>query len=212
MVALEQPSNDLLNSLLLKYAEDLRVLMERQSLLESRTERLDHMAHYDLLTGLPNRQLLMQRLSEMMTQFRRPEDSFTLLFIDLDGFKQINDQQGHQTGDCVLQTVARRLITSTRDSDTVARLGGDEFVVVARALSGDENIAAFCNKAIASLSQPMLELGHLLTVGCSFGCAEYPRHGEDEVTLLAHADAAMYEAKARGGNRYCICGQMRERL
>ena len=200
----QHPSSDLLNSLLLKYAEDLRVLMERQRTLESRTENLDRMAHYDLLTGLPNRQLFMERLTGMMKPSRRPEDAFTLMFIDLDGFKQINDNEGHHIGDCVLQTVARRLTASIRESDTVARLGGDEFVVIARALSGDENIAAFCAKAIGALSEPITDTGKSLLVGSSFGCAEYPRHGEDEVTLLAHADAAMYCAKAAGGNTFCV--------
>ncbi|MGI9132368.1 MAG: diguanylate cyclase domain-containing protein [Rhodoferax sp.] len=201
------PDSQLLNDLLLRYAEDLRQLMEQKGVLESRAKDLDRLANYDALTSLPNRRLFLDRLAPMVSQSRRPEDSFTLIFIDLDGFKQINDTLGHEIGDRVLQTVATRLVSSVRDTDTAARLGGDEFVIIARTLVGDENIAGFCAKAIRILTQPIESDGHQLSIGCSFGCAEYPRHGENEITLLVHADAAMYLAKAAGGNTYRIYGR-----
>ncbi len=200
----QDASDSMLQEQLLRYAEDLQQLLARQSVLESRFEGLHQLAHYDALTGLPNRRLFLDRLAPMLTLSRRPDDSFTLIFIDLDGFKRVNDSQGHPQGDHVLQTVARRLLAAVRDSDTVARLGGDEFVIIARSLKGDENIAAFCDKAIRAIGQPMYSVGVTLVVGCSIGCAEFPRHGEDEVSLLTHADAAMYHAKAAGGNTFRI--------
>lgn len=204
MTDTEDRQTQALTEQLLRYAEDLQRLMENQRVLESRFDNLSHLANFDMLTGLPNRRLFLDRLAPMMNKSRRPDDSFTLIFIDLDGFKGINDKYGHHVGDRVLQTTARRLTALVRESDTVARLGGDEFVVIARSLMSDANIDSFCTKAIQALSQSFSVEGQELSVGCSLGCAEFPRHGEDDITLLTHADAAMYRAKAAGGNSYCI--------
>ena len=210
MTESDRTETQALTEQLLRYAEDLQRLMENQRVLESRFDNLSHLANFDMLTGLPNRRLFMDRLAPMMHKSRRPEDSFTLIFIDLDGFKAINDTWGHHVGDRVLQTTARRLTAMVRESDTVARLGGDEFVVIARSLVGDTDIHSFCNKAIQTLSQPFKVENQTMQVGCSLGCAEFPRHGEDEVTLLNHADAAMYRAKAAGGNSYSIYTPMQD--
>lgn len=194
----------MLQAQLLRYAEDLQQVLDQERALESRYQELDQLVHYDALTGLANRLLLNDRLEALLTPSRRPQDFFTLMFMDLDGFKKINDTLGHAVGDQVLQTVAQRLQASVRDSDTVARLGGDEFVIIARALSGESSISAFCQKTIASVCQPMESNGQQITVGISLGCAEFPRHGDCAVDLLKHADAAMYRAKIAGGSRFAI--------
>ncbi|MCX7171722.1 MAG: diguanylate cyclase [Proteobacteria bacterium] len=174
------------------------------SLMREEEKRLAHLAHYDSLTDLPNRLLLKDRLQQTLSQARRFGLPFTLIFIDLDRFKEINDLHGHQAGDQVLREAAKRLGAAVREVDTVARLGGDEFVILAPGLTGDENIGGFCTKILEALS-PLIPVAALeVGIGGSFGCAEYPRHGEDEVTLMGHADAAMYQAKATGGDTYVI--------
>jgi diguanylate cyclase (GGDEF)-like protein/PAS domain S-box-containing protein len=165
---------------------------------------LSYLAHHDALTGLPNRLLFQDRIGQVIAQSRRSHEPFTLIFIDLDNFKTINDTLGHAVGDRVLQEAARRLSGALRDVDTVARLGGDEFVIIAPGLVGDAFIGRLCLKAIAVLHLPIQVIGQELSIGASFGCAEYPRHGSDDITLLQCADAAMYQAKAAGGNTYAI--------
>jgi diguanylate cyclase (GGDEF)-like protein/PAS domain S-box-containing protein len=167
-------------------------------------EQLSYLAHHDALTGLPNRLLFQDRLAQRITQAKRSGLLFTLIFIDLDCFKPINDTLGHAVGDSVLQEVANRLSNSVRECDTVARLGGDEFVILAPALIGETDIGHMCNKMIEALRQPFHCQGNQIHIGGSFGCAEYPRHGDDEVLLLKNADAAMYQAKNAGGNTYAI--------
>jgi diguanylate cyclase (GGDEF)-like protein/PAS domain S-box-containing protein len=167
-------------------------------------KRLSYLAHHDTLTGLPNRLLFQDRLAQMLAQAKRSGVQFTLIFIDLDHFKPINDTLGHAVGDHVLQEAAKRLARTVRECDTVARLGGDEFVILAPGLVGEMNIGSLCSKLIDALGQPMLIEENEIFLGGSFGCAEYPFDGEDEVALLKNADAAMYRAKAAGGNGYAI--------
>ena len=167
-------------------------------------KRLSYLAHHDSLTGLPNRLLFQDRLAQTLAQARRSGVQFTLIFIDLDKFKPINDTLGHAIGDRVLQEAANRLAGSVRECDTLARLGGDEFVILAPGLVGDTNIGGLCNKLIDALRQPIQIQGNEVLIGGSFGCAVYPTHGDDEVELLKCADAAMYLAKAAGGNTYAI--------
>ncbi|MCX7147626.1 MAG: GGDEF domain-containing protein [Sulfuritalea sp.] len=167
-------------------------------------KRLSYLAHHDSLTGLPNRLLFQDRLAQTLAQAKRSGVQFTLIFIDLDNFKPINDTLGHAIGDRVLQEAANRLSGSVRECDTVARLGGDEFVILAPGLVGDTDIGGLCNKMIDALRQPIQAQGNELFIGGSFGCAEYPNHGDDEVVLLKCADIAMYKAKAAGGNCYAI--------
>jgi diguanylate cyclase (GGDEF)-like protein/PAS domain S-box-containing protein len=170
------------------------------SKLMATEQRLAFLAYHDSLTGLPNRLLLEDRLEQLLNFSRRNKESLTLIFIDLDLFKQVNDKHGHQAGDLVLKEVANRLQMSVRESDTVARLGGDEFVILAPRLVGNEEIKRFCNKALQYLVAPIVVNGMELYIGASFGCAEYERHGKDAVSLLNHADIAMYRAKLAGGN------------
>jgi diguanylate cyclase (GGDEF)-like protein/PAS domain S-box-containing protein len=167
-------------------------------------KRLAYLAHYDTLTRLPNRHLFQDRLTQILVSAKRSSAPFTLIFIDLDKFKEINDTLGHHAGDRVLQEAGKRLLREVREIDTVARLGGDKFVIIAPSLSGADNIGRVCRKAIESLSQPIHVEGRELLISGSIGCAEYPIHGDDDATLLRNADNAMYRAKAAGGNGYFI--------
>lgn len=172
--------------------------------LQETEKRLNFIAYHDALTGLPNRELFLDRLSRAATQSRRSGDPFTLMFIDLDGFKAVNDRLGHETGDQVLQQAAQRLSESVREADTVARLGGDEFVVILPNLSGTANVSAVAHKLINALSAPMLVGGDTVFIGGSVGCAEFPLDSKNEAVLLRHADEAMYAAKQAGGNTHAF--------
>jgi diguanylate cyclase (GGDEF)-like protein len=147
---------------------------------------------------------LEERIGQQLSQARRSSGQFTLIFIDLDKFKQVNDTLGHAIGDEVLRQASNRLTAAVRESDTVARLGGDEFVILATDLAGDEDIRMLCDKTIAVLCEPMQFDGHKIYIGGSLGCAEYPRHGDRGEVLMLHADQAMYQAKSAGGNRCVI--------
>lgn len=162
--------------------------------------QVSYLAHFDSLTGLANRHLFDDRLRQSLAHAKRTNTPFTLIFIDLDKFKAVNDTHGHSMGDRVLQEAARRLRASFREVDTVARFGGDEFVVIAPGLCDELNIDRVSAKVIAALIEPIELDGQSLEIGCSMGCAQYPLAGRDEIALLGNADRAMYRAKAAGGN------------
>jgi diguanylate cyclase (GGDEF)-like protein/PAS domain S-box-containing protein len=164
--------------------------------------KIHHMAYYDGLTGLPNRVLLADRLERALATAQRSGRALAVMFLDLDRFKTINDSLGHLTGDYLLKEVARRLVDAVRASDTVARLGGDEFVVVAPGVRGAAECAAVGDKIIEALGAPFLIEGHTLHVSPSIGICLYPDDGHDVETMMRHADAAMYAAKAAGRNNY----------
>lgn len=163
-------------------------------------DRLDHLAHYDSLTNLPNRTLLQDRLEQTIAISERKKQKFALLFIDLDGFKRINDEAGHPVGDEVLKIVAQRLLAVIRGMDTAARLGGDEFVIVLTDIMNKENAARVAEKVIESLSVPYCIANLSLQLSASVGVSIYPNDRQDPIELLRTADEAMYEAK-RGGKR-----------
>lgn len=160
--------------------------------------KLHHLAYHDALTDLPNRQLFMDRVEQAIAQARRREGSFSLLFIDLDGFKDINDSLGHGTGDRVLTHVAQRLRDCVREVDTVARLGGDEFIVVLDRGHDDPIISAASEKIFKVLADPVEIDGHELFLSASIGISRYPEDGETAEELLRAADTAMYRAKEAG--------------
>src|ERR1035437_6778090 len=155
-------------------------------------ERVQFLAYYDALTGLPNRTLLEDRLTKALASARRRKDKVALLFLDLDRFKTINDSLGHSFGDLLLQEVAERLKRFAREQDTVARLGGDEFLIVLTALKdvGDAAIAA--ERIMNALTTAYVIQGRSLSIGCSLGISVFPEHGTDGETLIKNADAAMY--------------------
>ncbi len=162
-------------------------------------EELEHAAHHDELTHLPNRSLLNDRLVAGIARAQRYQRKLGVVYLDLDDFKPINDLHGHETGDCLLQAVARRLSDTMRQSDTVSRVGGDEFVVSLEHIKGEDDALAAAMKLDRALRQPFSVLGKQFNVSASIGIAIYPEHGRDPATLLRHADEAMYAAKAGGG-------------
>ena len=167
-------------------------------------DEIEHMAHFDLLTGLPNRPLLYDRMGIALSNAQRNKQVLAVFFLDLDGFKDVNDTLGHEAGDEVLIEVAHRLKQCVRGSDTVARLGGDEFVLVLSSTLNPAGSVAIATKIISALSEPIMFNDHPCTVGASIGIATYPKDGETQDALLSKADAAMYVAKEAGKNTYCF--------
>ena len=165
-------------------------------------ERILFLAQHDALTGLPNRILLYDRLQQALARARRRRGTFAVLFIDLDGFKAINDQHGHAMGDLFLQHVAQRLTGVLRAADTVSRLGGDEFIVLVDELSKPEDAALVAQKLIRELSCPCILEGKALNSTPSIGISCFPDDGVDPETLIQRADQAMYRAKAAGPGRF----------
>jgi len=165
-------------------------------------QRIYRLAHYDVLTGLPNRALFQERLEQGLIHHRRRRAALALLFLDLDRFKRVNDSLGHAAGDRLLQIVAGRLAECVRESDTVARLGGDEFTIILDSIGAPEDATRVARKILAALAEPALVAGHELFVTSSIGIALFPRDAEDTQTLLRHADAAMYLAKERGRDNW----------
>ncbi|WP_233864562.1 sensor domain-containing protein [Paraburkholderia adhaesiva] len=165
-------------------------------------EQLEFQANYDSLTLLPNRNLLRERLQQALTTARRQGRGVTVVFLDLDGFKNVNDSLGHSVGDQLLRVVAERLARCARTNDTVARHGGDEFVVVLAGITDEKSLIAWMERARAMISEPVWLEGMELYVGCSMGASVFPQDGDDAETLLKKADVAMYRAKDMGRNTY----------
>lgn len=168
-------------------------------------ERIWHQANYDTLTNLPNRLLFFDRLSKEITKARRTDTYVALIFMDLDGFKQVNDEHGHDAGDIVLKAVAHRWLITVREMDTLARIGGDEFAVVIGELESPNDVEAIAEKLIHALS-PKIELPHSqeCQIGASLGISAYPCNATEIDLLITAADQAMYESKRRGKNTYTV--------
>lgn len=166
--------------------------------------QLEHVAHFDPLTGLPNRVLLADRLNQAMTQSLRRDLSLAVLYLDLDGFKPINDHYGHGTGDRTLFAIAQRLKEVVRDGDTVARIGGDEFVIVLVDLDQEQDCEPVLERLLEAVSNPMTIDSISVQVSASVGVTYFPRDCGDADLLMRHADQAMYQAKQSGKNRYCV--------
>jgi diguanylate cyclase (GGDEF)-like protein len=176
------------------------IVAARTEKLEAANRQLRHLATHDALTGLPNRVLLDDRLSQAMAHAHRDGQRFAVLVVDLDRFKLINDSLGHRAGDVVLDEISRRLGSVVRDIDTVARTGGDEFIVVVSPSGAAEDALTIAQRAREALRSPLRVCGVELHVTCSIGVAYYPDDGSAADTLIARADAAMYCAKQRGRN------------
>ena len=171
-------------------------------------QKLAHFAHHDYLTDLPNRILFLNSLGNSILLAKRNKYKVAALFLDLDGFKKINDTLGHDAGDQLLQEVARRLKEVIRASDTVARIGGDEFTFALHNIGSTENAALMAGKIIAALSAPFDLKGQQRHVGGSIGVSIYPDDAEDVDNLIKHADEAMYLAKQSGKNTYRSYGDV----
>ena len=183
---------------------ELLVVGRDTSAQHNTEERLRHMATHDALTGLPNRLLLSDRIRMVIAQAARSGQGFSVATIGLDGFKKVNDGLGHPVGDAVLRLAAARLRKTLRDSDTLARAGGDEFVAVLPGSATDAQIKLVTGRLLATLQAPFEVDGHTIYVGASVGVSIYPLHAEDEVRLVALADAAMSRAKETGKARCLI--------
>jgi diguanylate cyclase (GGDEF)-like protein/PAS domain S-box-containing protein len=163
-------------------------------------ERMQHLAHHDALTDLPNRALFSDRLQQSLALAKRDKTHLALMFLDLDKFKPINDTFGHAVGDLLLKEVAIRLQNCVRESDTVSRIGGDEFVVLLPTVEAEQDAMLVADKILHSLVQPFELAGNSLSISVSIGLVVYPEHGDDERALTKNADIAMYHAKAGGRN------------
>ena len=165
-------------------------------------DRVQFLAYYDALTGLPNRTLLQDRLSKALAHARRHKDKVALLFVDLDQFKNINDSLGHSVGDLFLQDVAERLKRWSREQDTVARIGGDEFLLVLTDVKDIPDAAVAAERLMETMTPAFVIQDHSISIGCSVGISIFPDHGADPETLIMHADSAMYCAKDSGRNTF----------
>jgi diguanylate cyclase (GGDEF)-like protein len=168
---------------------------QRTKELELATEQLRHQALHDALTGLPNRVLLLDRLEQAILNMQRKHEAFSLLLLDLDGFKDVNDTYGHHVGDLLLAKVGIRLLAQLRDSDTIARLGGDEFAVLIGNVASLADAERVASNLLLGLDQAIMVDGEPLAVGASIGIVHCPAHGADPATLMRRADVAMYAAK-----------------
>jgi diguanylate cyclase (GGDEF)-like protein len=176
----------------------IRYAMERHRA----TQRITQLAHYDHLTGLANRGLFYERLNCAVARCHRNDMAVALMFLDLDHFKDINDTLGHECGDSLLKTVAARIKKCIREIDTGVRLGGDEFAVLLEQIVSIEDVASVAQRILHLLAQPVIVKQHQLHVTGSLGITIYPWDSANPQELLSHADAAMYRAKAQGGNTY----------
>lgn len=180
-------------------------LREREQSLRDSEARFAHLAHYDALTGLPNRRLLADRLHQAMAQNQRRGRHLAVVYLDLDGFKAVNDRHGHDVGDQLLMAVADRMQQTLREGDTLARLGGDEFVAVLVDLRDSQAGVPLLNRLLAAASAPVPLGDRVVQVSASLGVAYYPQTEEmDADQLLRQADQAMYQAKLAGKNRYHV--------
>ena len=168
---------------------------------KSREEKIKHMAFYDQLTGLPNRIMFENYFAFTLAGEKHREQKLALIFIDLDQFKQVNDEMGHDVGDLLLKEVAVRIKTIMRESDMLARLGGDEFVALITSVSR-ETITLVAERIMETFSRSFIIEGYELRVGASIGISVYPEDGRDLETLIKSADEAMYTAKRKGKNQY----------
>lgn len=174
-------------------------------------QQLRHIAHFDPLTGLPNRVLLADRLEQAIVRVRRSGLPLALAYIDLDGFKSVNDVHGHDVGDQLLVTLAARMKDCLREGDTVARLGGDEFVAVLADLSNQSAAKDLIDRLLSVIAQPVKVDGVVVQVSGSIGISHYPQSDDvDPDQLLRQADQAMYQAKVAGKNRYHIFDTARD--
>ena len=183
-------------------------ISERKSIEEALHQselRVRELAFYDRVTKLPNRNLIFERIESQIAVSNRAASNFSLLFIDLDGFKAVNDEHGHSVGDQLLAGVARLLKSAAHSSDTIARIGGDEFVVLAGSAQCLQSGNQLAERIVKAFAEP-LKVGQLsLNVTASVGICQFPQHGKTRDQLIRAADTAMYQAKHSGKNRYSVC-------
>ncbi len=190
---------------------DITMRRRVEAQLLEKQQHLDHLAHHDQLTGLPNRLFLAAHLPGAIEEAKRTNNMLAILFLDLDRFKHINDSRGHETGDKLLKAVAQRIRTTTRTDDIVVRMGGDEFVVVLKTVSTAEQINEAASRVTEALAAPVLIDGRTLVTTASIGVSLFPRDGSTMGELLRQSDTAMYQAKDRGRNNFQLFSPVMER-
>jgi diguanylate cyclase (GGDEF)-like protein/PAS domain S-box-containing protein len=183
-------------------ANDVSVRRKVQAQLLEKQQHLDHLAHHDQLTGLPNRLYLAAHLPGAIEDAKRTGSMLAVLFLDLDRFKHINDSRGHETGDKLLKAVAQRIRATMRNEDVVVRMGGDEFIVVLKTVASTDQVNEAASRITEAMSGPVIVDGRPLVTTASIGVSLYPRDGSDMGELLRHSDTAMYQAKDRGRNNF----------
>lgn len=190
------------------HGEPLELLIDIRDITERKhyEQQLKTLAHSDSLTGLTNRSLFFDFARQAIARAARQEGSLAILFIDLDGFKAVNDNYGHDVGDRLLKVLAKNLKQCFRESDIVARVGGDEFAVLIDQIHEEEILKALCTKVVEQLSQAMDVESVTCQVSASIGVAIYPRDGTEVEALLARADEAMYRVKGNGGSNFVFSG------
>lgn len=176
--------------------------------VSQRTQELYRQAHYDALTHLPNRSYFHHALDRLVHGAQDGESQFTLLFLDLDGFKAVNDNFGHMVGDDLLRNVAARLISAVREDDMVCRLGGDEFVVLLAGLADNEVTEGICERIIFEVARPYWLAKNDVKISTSIGVARFPMDADTPTSLIDHADKALYASKEQGRNQYCFYQMM----
>lgn len=174
------------------------------TMLKQHEKQLERIAHYDALTGVPNRVLLSDRLHQAIIKAKREQNLLIICYLDLDGFKPVNDRFGHEAGDQVLIESSRRIAEVIRDMDTIARLGGDEFVILLQGINQLAECSSTLDRLLSAIARPLNVNGTACFIGASIGVAVFPLDGDDPDLLLRHADQAMYTAKRNGKNRYCF--------
>jgi len=184
--------------------ERSEVLLREMSRRRELEQELQHSPHHDALTGLPNRVLFLDRLQQAMADARRSRNGLAVCCLDLDGFAEVTETHGRQVSDRLLAEFAQRVSARLRKSDTLARIGGDEFAVLALRAPTPDAAAEVALRILNSLELPLLADSHPTTLSASLGIALFPQHGEDEATLLARADAAMFEVKRRGSGGWAL--------
>jgi diguanylate cyclase (GGDEF)-like protein/PAS domain S-box-containing protein len=182
--------------------DDITVRRKVEAQLLEKQQHLDHLAHHDQLTGLPNRHFLQAHLPTAIEEARNTSTIMAVLFLDLDRFKHINDTRGHETGDKLLKAVAQRIRSTVRVEDVVVRMGGDEFIVVLKSVRSSEQVNETAGRINEALSVPVPVDGRPLVTTVSIGVSLYPRDGANLGELLRHSDTAMYQAKDRGRNNF----------
>ncbi|TCS35930.1 PAS domain S-box-containing protein/diguanylate cyclase (GGDEF)-like protein [Reinekea marinisedimentorum] len=187
-------------------------VMVFQDVTETRaiSEKMSYLAQHDMLTNLPNRVLFTDRLAQACANYKRTNECFSLLFLDLDNFKTINDTQGHSVGDSALKHVAGRIMASLRQTDTVSRIGGDEFLILLQGSMSLLDTSRFCSKLLEKIGEPLILDGRTHALGASIGLASCPKDGCDPETLMRRADVAMYRAKDLGRNQFAFYSKKHE--
>jgi diguanylate cyclase (GGDEF)-like protein len=185
----------------------LEKVENHKNIIEEQKKFIEHLANHDALTGLLSLRDIDKRIEIAISEAQKNKYNSALLFLDLDGFKSINDSHGHNAGDEVLKSVAHRVLSTIRSSDTACRVGGDEFLIIVDKIRDGTDLKNLCERLVDTISNPFTYRGTELTIGVSIGAATYPSSATDATSLRVRADELMYQVKKSGKNNFLICDQ-----